>query len=184
MAAFAEIYDMLEEVCFTYDLPGAFTWTCVAKVNEIMSDSAPYIKPLVSLQTSFCYWMDLGFRDFIGEVRELKPQAGQGIACKALQSSQHFHFQQSIRENYRFSYSYPRSDRFPKGAAVAICLQNNYNGNVYVVEFFLSKTETQLEDPKSLALGIFNHLKNMKKNFVKVRVELQQVLNEQVPYQS
>ncbi|XVF65672.1 hypothetical protein PTKIN_Ptkin09bG0268500 [Pterospermum kingtungense] len=139
---------MLEEVCLGYDLPVALTW---ANVNEIM-----YKKHTLFLQTTFCYPSDLW-------VDERK----QFIAGKALQSSEHFHFEEN----------FPLLGK--KYDAVAICLENNYKiDDVYVVEFLLPKMEKELQEPKSLALRIFNDLKNMKKKFVTVRSQLKG-LNEQ-----
>ncbi|XVF55290.1 hypothetical protein PTKIN_Ptkin06aG0025000 [Pterospermum kingtungense] len=144
---------MLEEVCLRYDLPKALTW---ANVNEIM-----YKKHTLFFQSTFCYpycGLPLGKDEH---------EQMQFIAGKALQSSEHFHFE----------------DNFPllgnKYAAVAICLENYYKiDDVYVVEFLLPKIEKELQEPKSLALGIFNDLKNMKKKFVTIRSQLKG-LNEQ-----
>ncbi|XVF65670.1 hypothetical protein PTKIN_Ptkin09bG0268300 [Pterospermum kingtungense] len=152
LAAFAEIYDMLEEVCLGYDLPKAFTW---ANVNEIM-----YKKHTLFLQTTFCYPSDWWFN-------KDEHQQMQFIAGKALQSSEHFHFEENV----------PLSD--DEYDAVAICLENYYKiDDVYVVEFLWPKIETELQESKSLALLIFNDLKNMKKKFVTVRSQFK-VLNEQ-----
>ena len=157
---------MLEEVCVTYELPLALTWACRANVNEIMSD--PYKKRTLFIQSSFCYRNDEWSLWFLEKIEKYQLQEGQGIAGKALQSSdQHFHFEPDIIEHYPVAEFV-----FDDHAAVAICLQN-YNNDVYVVEFFLP--EKELEKAKSLALGIFNDLKNMKKKFVTV------IPNEQVP---
>ena len=162
---------MSEEVCVTYELPLALTWACRANVNEIMSD--PYKKRTLFIQSSFCYWNCWNYQNFVRNIEKHQLQEGQGIAGKALQSSdQHFHFEPDIIEHYPVAESV-----FDDHAAVAICLQN-YNNDVYVVEFFLPNTE--LRKAISLAHGIFNDLKKMKKKFVTVRVVLQG-LNEQVP---
>ena len=163
---------MSEEVCVTYELPLALTWACRANVNEIMSD--PYKKRTLFIQSNFCYADDLFSTSLVRRCEKRQLQEGQGIAGKALQSSdQHFHFEPNITTEH-----YPVGDFvffYKDQAAVAICLQNNYNiDDVYVVEFFLPP------ETKSLALQIFNDLKNMKKKFVKVRGVLQG-LNEQVP---
>ncbi|XVF68760.1 hypothetical protein PTKIN_Ptkin11bG0027100 [Pterospermum kingtungense] len=178
LAAFAEIYDMLEEVCLRNDLPKALTWACGANVSEIMSD--PCKKQTLLIQSTFCYsngytWLD---KD--------RHQQMQFMVEKALQSSEHFHFEKNLPlsdNGYEYEVDpdrvYLYDNWFLDHAAVAICLQNNHNiDDVYVVEFFLPKIETELQEPISLALRIFNDFKNMKKKFVRVRSQLKG-LNEQ-----
>ncbi|XVF68757.1 hypothetical protein PTKIN_Ptkin11bG0026800 [Pterospermum kingtungense] len=178
LAAFAEIYDMLEEVCLRNDLPKALTWACGANVSEIMSD--PCKKQTLLIQSTFCYsngytWLD---KD--------RHQQMQFMVEKALQSSEHFHFEKNLPlsdNGYEYEvdpdHVYVYDNWFLDHAAVAICLQNNHNiDDVYVVEFFLPKIETELQETISLALRIFNDFKNMKKKFVRVRSQLKG-LNEQ-----
>ncbi|XVE81007.1 hypothetical protein DITRI_Ditri15bG0027900 [Diplodiscus trichospermus] len=183
LAAFAEIYDKLAEVCSEYKLPLALTWACGTSMNETMSD--PCEKHTLLIQSTSCYvgarvrddilyWF---YGDFVKsrKIRHMVRE-GQAIARKALQSI--FHFE----PNYPFDDIDDDDDddddddyhycSFSEGhACMAVCLQNHYNiDDLYVVEFFLPASKTELENAKSLALRIFDDLKNMRKKFVKVRV--------------
>ncbi|XVF66259.1 hypothetical protein PTKIN_Ptkin10aG0020900 [Pterospermum kingtungense] len=179
LAAFAEIYDMLEEVCLRDDLPMALTWACGANVNDIMSD--PYKGHSLFIQSTFCYpYYDL-------RINKDEHQQMQIMAGKALRSSEQFHFEKNLPlseykyvDDCGYGDKYAYSYWFRDHAAVAICLQNYHNiDDVYVVEFFLPNVETELQEIRQcLALRIFNDLKNMKKKFVTVRSQLKG-LNEQ-----
>ncbi|XVE81008.1 hypothetical protein DITRI_Ditri15bG0028000 [Diplodiscus trichospermus] len=176
LAAFAEIYDKLAEVCSEYKLPLALTWACGTSMNETMSD--PCEKHTLLIQNTSCY-VGAGVRDdilywFYGDFVKTRKsghmvRAGRAIARKALQSI--FHFEPNYPlddidddDDYYFYF-------FNGHACMAVCLQNHYNiDDLYVVEFFLPAYKTELENAKSLALRIFDDLKNMRKKFVKVRV--------------
>ncbi|XWS09424.1 hypothetical protein CRYUN_Cryun40dG0083500 [Craigia yunnanensis] len=166
LAAVSEIYEMLEEVCIAYDLPLALTWACGVNVNELL-----YKKCTLSIQSTFCYAKSWNCAILNGDYGEHRLQEGHAIARKALQSIEQFHFEPSISKLKKADH--PLAPNWsPDHAVMAICLQNYYNiDDVYVVELFFLGS-------KSLALRIFNDLKNMKKKFVTVRVVLQG-LNEQ-----
>ncbi|XWS09381.1 hypothetical protein CRYUN_Cryun40dG0080500 [Craigia yunnanensis] len=173
LAAASEIYAMLEEVSVAYDIPLALKWACGVYVNEIG------YKNTLSIQSTFCYARSYyaGFIENCGKNQLLE---GHAIARKALQSSEHFHFEPSYLKLKKADHPLAANWVSPT-AVMAICLQKYYNiDDVYVVEFFLP-LESQFFLPLGSdfwALQIFNDLKNMKKKFVRVRGVLQG-LNEQ-----
>ncbi|XVF37632.1 hypothetical protein REPUB_Repub20aG0026200 [Reevesia pubescens] len=184
LTAVTEIYDMLEEVCYKHKLLLALTWTSWTNVNElIMSD--PYTKPNLFFQTRSCYLnyvilkeKGMYYEEFIKMcANRYQLVEGEDIAGKALQSNEQFHFEPCLDAT---ESDYPIAsiafEYFGSHVAIAICLQNHYITNdVYVVEFLLPTFNTELEESKSLAFGIFNDLKNMKKRFVTLRSQATEV---------
>ncbi|XVF29448.1 hypothetical protein REPUB_Repub15cG0122000 [Reevesia pubescens] len=175
-AARAEIYDMLEEICSKYELQLALTWACGTNVNEIMSD--PYKKckkrktRILFMESTSCYVNHWKSQVFMKRCAELRLREGQAIAGKALQSSEDFHFEPSITKLKKSAYPLGAAQDFGSHAVVAVCLQNHYTiDDVYVVELFLETATKSEIATKKLASVIFNDLKNMKKNFVTLRVQ-------------
>ncbi|KAH1095961.1 hypothetical protein J1N35_012882 [Gossypium stocksii] len=167
LATFAEIYDLLEDVCFRYELPVALTWACEANTDKIMLDGKNHT---LFIERTSCYASNEGSQCFMEACAKHHIQEGQAIAGRALQSSANFHFEPSITKLMKSDYPlFNAAQLFGSHAVVAICLQNHYIiGDVYVVEFYWPEIES--EKSESLALDIFNHLKNMKKKFVTTRV--------------
>ncbi|XP_022722129.1 uncharacterized protein LOC111279409 [Durio zibethinus] len=169
LAALAEIHDMLQELCSENKIELALTWTYEDNMNEIWLD--PYEKRTLIFQSTFCYFDDHEDPSLIGRNEVL--QLLQGFARKALQSSEHFLVKPSISEFMKLYH--PKSVKWfciADCAAAAICLQNRYTtDDVYVVAFLWRPCKTRPEKAESLALRIFNSLKNMKTRFVKVRVQ-------------
>ncbi|TYJ44854.1 hypothetical protein E1A91_A02G013700v1 [Gossypium mustelinum] len=167
LATFAEIYDMLEDVCFRYELPVALTWACEATTDKIMLDGK---KHTLFMERTSCYASNEGSQCFMEACAKHHIQEGQAIAGKAFQSSANFHFEPSITKLMKSDYPlFNAAQLFGSHAVVAICLQNHYIiGDVYVVEFYWPEIES--EKSESLTLDIFNDLKNMKKKFVTIRV--------------
>ncbi|XVF37640.1 hypothetical protein REPUB_Repub20aG0027000 [Reevesia pubescens] len=177
LTAVIEIYDMLEKICYIHKIPLALTWTSWTNVDKlVMSD--PYKKRNLFFQTTYCFLnyvildeIEWGLDHFMESYAKYQLVEGEDIAGKALQSNEYFHFEPCINNNLTKS-DYPFAsavfEYFDSHAAIAICLQNRYiTDDVYVVEFLLpTSSNTKLEESKSLALGIFNDLKNMEKRFV------------------
>ncbi|XVF37636.1 hypothetical protein REPUB_Repub20aG0026600 [Reevesia pubescens] len=123
---------------------------------------------------------ELKSNDFMEVCDHYQLVEGEDIAGKALQSNEHFYFETCTSKNLK-EFDYPLASAafkfFNRHVAIAICLRNHYTTNdVYVVEFlFPTSSNTKLEESKSLALGIFNDLKNMKKMFVTLRSQATEV---------
>ncbi|KAK8661610.1 hypothetical protein V6N13_091208 [Hibiscus sabdariffa] len=64
----------------------------------------------------------------------------------------------------------PRSTKYSPHAIVTICLQNRFGDEVYPVEFIWHASKRTLEELDSLALDIFNYLKNVMKKCVILRI--------------
>ncbi|XP_022761577.1 uncharacterized protein LOC111307719 isoform X3 [Durio zibethinus] len=173
LAAFAEIYDMLDDVCFKYKLTLALTWACGVNVKQNLDGitSDPYKKDILCIESAYSYVNDEESQQFMRRcAKQNHLLGGQAIVGKALQSNEPFLFESSIAKPEKCDNQFAIVAReFGPHAALAICLQNHCN-DVYVVEFFLPLTEGKLEKPESMALDIFNDLKNMKKMFVTLRV--------------
>ncbi|XP_022761572.1 uncharacterized protein LOC111307718 isoform X2 [Durio zibethinus] len=174
LAVFVEIYDMLEDVCLKYKLSLALTWACGTNVKQNLDGtiSYPYKKDILYIESTYSYANNLNSRWFMETyAKQNHLLEGQAIVGKALQSNEPFLFESSIVKPEKRDYQLPFVAReFGPHAALAICLQNHYN-DVYVVEFFLPLSKGKLEKPESVALHIFNDLKNKKKMFVTLRVQ-------------
>ncbi|XVF29445.1 hypothetical protein REPUB_Repub15cG0121700 [Reevesia pubescens] len=176
-AALVEIYDMLQKICFKYELKLALTWACGTNVNEIMSD--PYKKckkrkrRILFLESTSCYVNHWDSQVFMERCAKHRLREGQAIAGKALQSSEDFHFEPSITKLKKREYPLASvAQEFGSHAVVAVCLQNHCTiDDVYVVELFLETATKSEIATKKLASDIFNDLKNMKKKFVTLRVQ-------------
>ncbi|OMP03265.1 Peptidase C48, SUMO/Sentrin/Ubl1 [Corchorus olitorius] len=168
LAAFAEIHDMLEDICFKYEIPLALTWLCGANIT--MSDS--YKKLTLSLETVASYYIDYESQHFMQVCSEYNLEEGRGIAGKALQSNEPFLFEPDITQLEQPDYPFASAAcEFGSHAVVAICLENNYTDDIYVIEFFIAPSKEKPMTPESLAMAycIFTILNNMKKRFVTLR---------------
>ncbi|KAK6266253.1 hypothetical protein QUC31_017090 [Theobroma cacao] len=169
---------MLEDVCLKYELPLALTWV-KGTPNGIMSGLNK--KRSLSIETTYsfinycCDYYNYYFEkirqynSFMQECAKYDIQEGQAIVGQALQSNEPFLFGPIITELKTNPFA-EAAQMSGLHAALAICLVNHYTDDVYILEFCLSSSEEQLEEPKSLALRIFEDLKKMKTKFVKLRV--------------
>ncbi|OMP14290.1 Peptidase C48, SUMO/Sentrin/Ubl1 [Corchorus olitorius] len=99
-------------------------------------------------------------------------EEGQGIAGKAVQSNEPFLFEPDITQLEQPDYPFASAVReFGPHAVVAICLENNYNNDIYVLEFFIPPSEETPMTPDSLARHIFDNLSNMKKRGTKLVIK-------------
>ncbi|XP_021291837.1 uncharacterized protein LOC110422300 [Herrania umbratica] len=177
LAGFAEIYDMLEDVCLKYELPLALTWV---KRTPNRSMSSPNEKHFLSIETTcsyinyyrYYYYNEIISKgSFVERCAKRNLLERQAIAGQALQSKEPFLFEPNITRLRDYPFA---QDALDSGleAVLAICLVNRYDsGDVYILEFFLPPFKEIFEEPKSLALRIFEDVKNMKKKFVKLRVD-------------
>ncbi|OMO98114.1 Geminivirus AR1/BR1 coat protein [Corchorus capsularis] len=166
LAALAEIYDMLQVICFKYELPLALTWVCGD--NRTVSDS--YNKLTLSLESTSSYYIDFASYLFMEICSQYNLEERQGIAGKALQSNEPFLFEPDITQHEQPYYPFASDAReFGSHGVVAICLENNYTDDIYVIEFFIPPSKEKPVTPESLAHYIFDNLSNMKKRFVTLR---------------
>ncbi|XP_039020750.1 uncharacterized protein LOC120152631 [Hibiscus syriacus] len=159
VASFAEIYDILKDLCHKYDIPLALTWDSkVIGKNE--KTSYPFKNRTMLIQRNSCYvkdWNSYAFMKGYGKAINIHKIWALSIVEKALESSEGFYFHPSIRNFYMENKEFLiQTETCGIDAAVAIVLRNYYSNKVYVVEFYW---ECEISGP--LAYRIFEELKNM-----------------------
>ncbi|KAL4310012.1 hypothetical protein GQ457_01G034940 [Hibiscus cannabinus] len=175
LAAFAEIYDILKDLCHKYDISLAIAWD--TRVNDMNGNmSHPYKNRSLLIRHNSCYVKDWSSYVLLREYEPAK-YGSPFVARKALESSDGFYFEPSVR-NVRVGDVELLPQTTDKGpvAAFAICLRNCYTSNeIYVVEFCWGS-----EKPEYFASAIFDELKSMKKKFITLNVQDTEV-GKQIP---
>ncbi|KAK8498825.1 hypothetical protein V6N13_050421 [Hibiscus sabdariffa] len=169
LAAFAEMHDILKDLCHKYNIPLALAWDSRV-IDTSENISYPYKNRTLLIQSNYCYVKDLKSYKFMEAYAKSRPihEGSQSIAGKALESRSGRYFEPSIR-NVRMGDDIflTRTESYGIDAAVAICLRNCYTNNeVYVVEFCWESENLECSE-----VDIFDELKSMKKKFVTVNYQ-------------
>lgn len=156
----AEILEILKAACKTHKLPLAQAWVpcrlnVCPHVKESMISSSNDIGGAadVGLCTGNCpyFLQDLGLKGFRQACSEQCLERGQGVPGKAFLSNSPF-FSSDIKDHCKAEYPLVHYARvFNLGATVAIRLRSALTADHdYVLEFFLPRTCTELEEQQSL----------------------------------